>query len=243
MSPICCKNDYFFIVKKLLLFFFVLIQAIAAKSQSYNYNSYAIGVNYNALFPYVDLATGNNTKGFGITGYYNLSSYLPLGLEFQTGELSGGGVLTDFHGREYKNKFTAIIARGDIFLGQVMDYGYSGPIRYLKDFYAGTGIGVISNNMAFIQRVQAKTGYVFPGKDKSLNLIVPIRVGYELKINNTYGEPFIGINLGYVMNITFGEGLDGYDDSSKDFKNNVPDLYRQIVLGVKVNFGPTKSNY
>lgn len=230
-------------MKKLLLFFFILIHAIAAKSQSYNYKSFGIGVNYNALFPYADLATGKNTNGFGITGYYNLSLYLPLGLEFQTGELSGGGVLTDFHGREYKNKYTAIIARGDIFLGQVIDYSYGGPIRYLKDFYAGTGIGVISNNMEFIQRVQPKTGYVFPGKDKSLNLIMPIRVGYELKINNAYDEPFIGINLGYVINITWGEGLDGYGDSSKDFKNNVPDLYRQVVLGVKVNFGPSKSNY
>ncbi|WP_457129226.1 hypothetical protein [Mucilaginibacter sp. HD30] len=230
-------------MKKLLLFFFVSILAIAAKSQSYNYGSYGIGVNYNALFPYTDLATGKNTQGLSVIGYYNLSLYIPIGLEVQTGELAGGGVLTDFHGREYKNKFTAIIARGDVFLGQVTDFGYSGPLRYLKDFYAGTGIGVISNNMAFIQRVQSGTGYVFPGKDKSLNLIMPIRVGYELKINNSYGEPFIGVNLGYVINITWGEGLDGYGDSSKDFKNNVPDLYRQIVLGLKVNFGPTKSNY
>jgi len=230
-------------VKKLLLFFFVLIQAIAAKSQSYNYNTFGIGVNYNALYPYADLATGKNTNGISITAYYNLSLHLPVGLEFQTGELSGGGVLTDLHGREYKNKYTAIIARGDVFLGQIIDYGYSGPLRYLKDFYAGTGIGFISNNMAFIQRVQPQTGYVFPGKDKSLNLIVPIRVGYELKINNSYGEPFLGINLGYAINVTWGEGLDGYGDSSKDFKNNVPDLYRQIVVGFKVNFGPGKSNY
>jgi len=230
-------------VKKLLLSVFVLALALSGKSQSYNYSTFGLGVYYNALYPYADLASGNNTSGVSVVGYYNLSLNLPVGLEFQTGELSGGGVLTDLHGREYKNKYKALIARGDIFLGQIIDYGYSGPIRYLKDFYAGTGIGVISNNMAFIQRVQPKTGYVFPGKDKSLNLMVPIRFGYELKINNSYGEPFIGINVGYVMNITWGEGLDGYGDSSKDFKNNVPDLYRQIVVGVKVNFGPSASNY
>ncbi|MFD0752095.1 hypothetical protein ACFQZS_18210 [Mucilaginibacter calamicampi] len=231
-------------MKKLLLLFFVLVLANPVKSQSYNYNTYGLGVYYNALYPYADLASAKNSSGVSVVGYYNLSLFLPLGLEFQTGELAGGGVLTDLHGREYKNKYTAIIARGDVFLGQIMgDYGYRGPIRYLKDFYAGTGVGLISNNMAFIQRVSPGSNYVFPGKDKSMNLMVPIRVGYELKINNSYGEPFIGVNLGYVMNITWGEGLDGYDDSAKDFKNNVPDLYRQIVLGIKVNFGPSKSNY
>ena len=97
-----------------------------------------------------------------------------------------------------------------------------------------------NNNMAYIQRVQPTTGYVFPGKDKSLNLMVPIRVGYELKIYNSFGEPFIGINLSYIMNVTWGEGLDGYGDSSDDFKNNTPDLYRQISLGIKVNFGPSR---
>lgn len=225
------------------MLFLVLIQAAVARSQSYNYGSYGIGVNVSSLYPYADLAQANLTKGYSIAGYYNYSLYLPLGLEFQTGELSGGGVLTDFHGREYKNKYTAIIARGDLFLGQLAPYGYDGAIRYFKDFYIGTGIGVISNNLVFIQRVQKGTGYVFPGKDKSLNLMVPIRLGYELKINNSYGEPVVGINLGYVLNVTWGEGLDGYGDSSKEFKNNSPDLYRQIVVGVKVNFGPTKSNY
>jgi hypothetical protein len=53
----------------------------------------------------------------------------------------------------------------------------------------------------------------------------------------------MGINVGYITNITWGEGLDGYDDSSKNFKNNAPDLYRQIVVGVKFNFGPTRSFY
>nr|WP_294793901.1 hypothetical protein [uncultured Mucilaginibacter sp.] len=230
-------------MKKLLLFFFLTGVAITVKAQSYNYGTYGLGLNYNSLYPYADLASAKTTQGFGVTGYYNLSLYLPLGLEFQTGQLSGGGVNSDLHHREYTNKFTAIIARGDLYLGQILDYGYTGPIRYLKDFYIGTGIGVISNNMTAIQRVQQTTGYVFPGKDKSLNLMVPIRIGYELKINNTYGEPFIGINVGYAMNVTWGEGLDGYDDSSNLFKNNAPDIYRQISVGLKVNFGPTKSSY
>jgi hypothetical protein len=113
----------------------------------------------------------------------------------------------------------------------------------LKDIYIGSGVGVISNNMTDIARVQTASGYVFPGSDKSTNIIVPLRVGYEIRINNSFGEQFMGINLGYITNVTWGEGLDGYADSSKEFKNNAPDLYRQIVVGVKFNFGPTRSFY
>jgi hypothetical protein len=31
--------------------------------------------------------------------------------------------------------------------------------------------------------------------------------------------------------------MDGYDDPNLKFKNNAPDMYRQITLGVKFNFG------
>ncbi len=227
-------------MKRLPLFFLLILSSVVAKSQGYNYRAFGVGVNYNSLFPYTDLASAKTSSGISVTGFYNLSENIPLGLEVQMGELAGGGVNTDLHRREYRNKFTAVIARGDVFLGQIMEYDYYSPMRYLTNFYAGSGIGVIRNNMAFIQRVQPNTGYVFPGKDKSLNLMVPIRVGYELKINNAFGEPFIGINLAYIINVTWGEGLDGYGDSSDDFKNNVPDLYRQISLGIKVNFGPSK---
>lgn len=230
-------------MKKLLLFFFLTGVAITTKSQSYNYGTYGLGVNFSSLHPYADLPKANTTTGFNITGYYNLSLYLPLGLEFQTGELSGGGVTSDLHHREFKNNYTAVIVHGDLYIGQLIKYGYTGPLRLLKDFYVGTGIGVINNKMTFIQRVQPGTGYVFPGKDKSVNLMVPLRFGYELKFNNSYGEPFIGVNLGYVMNVTWGGGIDGYTDSSENFKNNSLDMYRQIVLGVKVNFGPTKASY
>jgi len=71
--------------------------------------------------------------------------------------------------------------------------------------------------------------------------MVPIRLGYEVRINNSYGEQFMALNFGVVTNVTWGEGLDGYNDPSKNFKNNAPDTYRQIFAGLKFNFGPSQS--
>lgn len=231
-------------MKKLFVFFFVLIQAIAAKSQSYNYNMFGIGANVSSVYPYADLAIAKTTNAFNITAYYNYSPYIPIGLEYQMGTLSGGSRKLDTHGREYTNNYKALIVHADLYLGQVIEYDFSTALHILKDVYIGTGVGVISNNVTDnIARVQQGTGYVFPGSDKSANIITPLRVGYEFRVNNSYGEQFMGINVGYITNITWGEGLDGYDDSSKNFKNNAPDLYRQIVVGVKFNFGPTQSFY
>ena len=230
-------------MKKLLLFFFVLIQAVAAKSQSNTYNAFGIGANYSSVYPYADLPIAKTTQAFNITAYYNYTPYVPMGLEFQTGTLSGGSRTADVHGREYTNKYKALIAHADLYMGQIIDYDFGTLQHIFKDFYIGTGVGLISNNMTDIVRVQPKTGYVFPGHDKSTNIITPIRVGYELRINNTFGEQLVGINIGYITNITWGEGLDGYGDPAKDFKNNSPDLYRQIVVGIKFNLGPVKSFY
>jgi hypothetical protein len=230
-------------VKKLLLVFFVFTQAIAAKSQSYNYNLFGFGGNISAVYPYTDLAIGKNTNAFNITAYYNLTPYVPIGLEYQMGTLSGGDVEADVHGRAYTNKYKAVILHADLYMGQLIEYNFSTFQHIIKDIYIGTGVGLINNNLTDIVRVQPGTGYIFPGKDKSTGIMVPMRVGYEFRINNNFGEQFMGINIGYITNVTWGEGLDGYSDPPKDFKNNAPDLYRQIIVGVKFNFGPMRSFY
>ena len=83
--------------------------------------------------------------------------------------------------------------------------------------------------------------YVFPGSNSSVNFTIPLRFGYEFKLFNEYEEPYMTINIGYIHNLVFGEGLDGYDDPSNAFKNNATNQYSQIVVGVKFNFGNVTS--
>jgi hypothetical protein len=120
-------------------------------------------------------------------------------------------------------------------------------LRILKDFYAGTGVGFISNANT-VQRYSVNAApypqpgyYKFPGNDNSLDLMVPLRIGYEFKIYDAYNEPSIAIDLGYIHTIAFGEGLDGYNDPSSKFKNNALDQYRQITIMFKYFFGNVTS--
>lgn len=236
------------VLKKLALLFILSFFALAALAQgsSYNYGRYGIGINASLNRPYADLKSANDGKSFNITGYYNLTPYIPIGLELQSGSLSGGSIVTDAHRREFKNQYLALIAHGDFALGEVIDYDNSFFMHLVKDIYLGTGVGLISNKMAFIQRTNLNPSvvypvgtYTFPGTDRSLELLVPVRFGIDLKVYNSYDEPFMNINIGYIHNITWGEGLDGYTDPASGFKNNSPDQYRQIVVGLKFNFGST----
>lgn len=232
-------------MKKLILPFIFLAATLSLKAQdSYNYSKYGVGVFASYNFPFADLKIANRGKTYNITGYYNLTPYVPLGAEIQFGDLSGGSTVSDVFKRQYDNHYKVFILHGDFALGELIDYEGSFFLRLVKDLYVGTGVGVINNNMAFIQRTNLIPDdlhpvgtYNFPGKNSSFNLLVPLRFGYEFKIYNDYDEPFIGINIGYVHNVTWGEGLDGYTDPPTAFKNNSPDQYRQIVVGIKVNFG------
>jgi hypothetical protein len=233
------------ILRKLILVFILIAATLSLKAQdSYNYNIYGIGIYANSLRPYDDLKIANYTYSVTVAGYYNLSPYVPLGAEIQVGSISGGSIVNDFNKRQYNNHYKALVFHGDIALGQIVDYSYSLFWSIAKDFYVGSGAGFIYNDMAFIQRTNLNPtgypvgGYTFPGSNASLNFMVPIRIGYEYKIYNDFGEPYMGINVGYIHNFTFGEGLDGYTDPPDRFRNNSPDQYRQIFIGIKFNFGP-----
>ena len=178
---------------------------------------------------------------------YNYNPYIPIGVEFQVGTLSGGGTdqKLDSAGRKYSNSYKALLIHADFMLGSAIDYQDNWLLQILKNFYLGTGVGLISNSNT-VQRTnvipsRGPLTYVFPGSDNSINVMIPIRAGYEFKIFDAYNVPRAAIDVGYIHNFVFGEGLDGYDDPTAKFKNNAIDQYRQIVVSVKFFFGRTVS--
>jgi hypothetical protein len=237
------------VLRKFILFFILITPALSLRAQdSYNYSVYGIGASVSQVYPFDDLKIANKSYSFSLSGYYNWTPYVNFAAELQVGSLSGGSIVLDESKRQYDNHYKALVFHGDIALGELIDYSESGFLGRIKDFYAGTGLGFISNNMAFIQRYNIDSGsgyapgtYRFPGDNSSINIMIPVRFGYEFKIYNEYDEPYIGINIGYIHNVTFGENLDGYTDPPNHFKNNSPDQYRQIVIGIKYNFGPITS--
>jgi hypothetical protein len=236
------------VLRKFILFFILITLTLSLKAQdSYNYAVYGVGASVSQVYPFDDLKIANKTYAVSVSGYYNWTPYVNFAAELQVGSVSGGSIVLDESKRQYDNHYKALVFHGDIALGELIDYSGSTALGVLKNFYAGTGFGFIYNDMAFIQRYNLDpTGYTvgayrFPGANSSVNLMVPFRFGYEFKLYNDFDEPYIGINIGYTHNVTFGENLDGYTDPPSHFKNNSPDQYRQIVIGIKYNFGPITS--
>lgn len=228
-------------MKKYLLFIVLALAFYKGKAQgSLNYAMYGVGVSVSENHPYADLRREYNNKSFAITANYFYTPYVPIGLEFQFGKLSGGGntLALDKDLRRYVNNYKALILHMDVQLGEVISYERNDFLNIVKNFYAGSGVGGIYNKVD-VNRTQAGSNplYTFPGKDSGVNFIVPLRFGYEFKFYNAYDQPNIRLDIGYQHNLTFGEGIDGYNDPSTKFKNNALDQYRQITIGIKVNLG------
>ncbi|ASU32431.1 porin family protein [Mucilaginibacter xinganensis] len=235
-------------MKKYILFFVIVIAAIGVKAQA-GYNYYEFGVGGGASYErgYTNIPRQDNNIGFNLNLTYNYNPYLPIELEIQKGQLSGGGltVALDRYGRKFTNNFLALYLHADIQLGSFIDYEHDWFLNAVKGFYVGSGVGFVRNNNT-VQRTNVilangPTTYIFPGSDQSTNISVPLRVGYEFKIFDSYQQPAWAIDIGYVHNIVFGEGLDGYDDPSSKFKNNATNQYRQFTIGFKYFFGNTVS--
>ncbi|PAW92548.1 hypothetical protein CKK33_03160 [Mucilaginibacter sp. MD40] len=227
-------------MKKYILILLLAAAFNQAKAQnSLNYASLGIGVSASLNKPNADLKNEYQNKSYALTFNYYYTPYVPIGLEFQFGKLSGGGntVAEDKDTRRFSNDYKALILHMDAQLGEFVDYERNAFLNVVKNFYAGIGVGGIYNNVNRNEYSLLDPTYKFPGQNTSINLIVPLRVGYEFKFYNEYGQPNVRLDIGYQHNITFGEGLDGYADPSSKFKNNAPDQYRQITVGLKVNFG------
>ena len=235
-------------MKIYILFFVALIAAVGAKAQAgYNYYEFGIGGGASYMRGYTNVPRQDNHIGFNGNFTYNFNPYIPIELEIQKGQLSGGGLTVDKdrYGRKFTNNFLALYLHADVQLGAVIDYENSWFLNAVKNFYLGSGIGLVrNNNTAQRTNVILANGpltYIFPGSDQSTNISIPLRVGYEFKIFDSYREPAWAIDIGYVHNIVFGEGLDGYDDPPSKFKNNATNQYRQFAIGFKYYFGNTVS--
>lgn len=211
----------------------------AAAQGGYNFNSFGVGFGLSRIRPQADLINNYNDYAANVNFTYYYSPYIPVAVEFQMGRLRGGGntVAEDKDTRRFDNKYKALLLHVDYQLGEAIDYERNGFLNIIKNFYVGGGVGFMFNSVDVNRESFIDPGYIFPGKDKSINLTVPLRIGYEFKIYDYNGFPKFNIILGYEHNVTFGEGLDGYNDPSSKFKNNALDQYRQMSIGIKYNFG------
>jgi hypothetical protein len=235
-------------ILKIQIAFFLIIFTINVKAQNIdNSGEFGIGFGTSLTRGYTNVAKQNSNAAFSLYFAYSCNNDLSFTAELQIGQLSGGGLLVseDLHGRKYVNNYQATVLRGDIKFSAVMtdrDYEDSWVLQMLKDCYLGTGVGMVSNKNT-VQRYSIHAPsyplagyYKFPGSDRSVNFMIPFKLGYEYTVYNDYNERTIALDFGYVHNIVFGSGLDGYNDPRDVFRHEWEDQYRQITVGVKYYF-------
>lgn len=242
-------------MKKYILFFVFGFTFVTVKAQSgFNYYEFGAGISASYGKAEADLKKQDYHPAVSLNFVYNYSPFLPITAELQKGTFSGGGALKsqDFSGRYFTNSYLSFNVHGDLQAGEILDYSDSWVLDRIKGLYIGTGIGFIYNNMTRIERFNRfpENGVVYPdpnsaegfqGKNNSMNVIFPLRLGYEFKLFDDYDQPRYGIDISVQHYFAPGEGLDGYNDPTSKYKNNAMDQYTFVTIGFKYNFGNTTS--
>lgn len=221
-------------LKKYYSALFLLVFTISAFGQS-NFYKLSAGVSAGGTYSFTDIIAPEPSLGYAGNLDFHFTPFITGGLELQKGTLKAG---PDTHERFFSNSYTAITINGKFRAGEFTDFYYSNFLNYTKGFYLGTGFGVIQNK---VKNLQIKSdGYPFLLADDKPNYVLPINVGIDFYFPDGWGDIRYILNVNYQANWTFGEGLDGYDDTKRIRRNigSAPDIYNFLSVGFKYTFGP-----
>ena len=195
-------------LKKILLLVAFVVSSCSVFAQiGYNYHQISLGAGISTVKIHGDLNKSYGQAAYNLNLNYHFTPFVTFSVEGQAGKLASGNADSTkvYYGEQSLNKYTAVIFHGDVQLGEFINYSddfsaipiLTKILNGAKNIYVGTGVGVIFNKMDYINRQDFKDANVtFSGLDKSNELIIPVRIGYEYKIYNAYDEPQIRIDLG-----------------------------------------------
>lgn len=217
-------------LKRTVLFLAAFLLSITVFAQT-NYFKLGIGGGVGTALAFADLSKKTSTlAGYGTIDYYT-TPYVSFGLEIQKGELAGGDITTDPNHRQFINSYLSGSLNLKVQLGEFLtSYDRRNIfLNSIRGLYLGAGIGGIKNK---ISNVRGYDDIIFPGEDKSTEMIVPVNLGINFYIPDQWGRDRFVINLNLQSTMAMGEGMDGYSSSTKN------DIYSFFSVGARYNFGP-----
>jgi hypothetical protein len=228
-----------FIRKKPFLTLFICFIAFIAKGQSgEDFSRYDLGFSAGFNKVYGDELPQKTTPSVNFTLTYNQTPFTNFVFEVQVGRMAGGDSLHSVFGRQFTSNFNSYLVRGQLQLGEFVDYSGSQIMNGIKNFYISAGIGyVITSITSIIRHSITIPGLYTPGQNFSREALLPLRIGYEFKFFDKDQQPGFKVDLGYGYNYIFGDNLDGYVYG----KNN--DGYSQFFIGVKFAIGTDVGTY
>ena len=221
------------ISKPLLITLVVCCTSLVARAQlGFDYSEWEIGagVGINSVMGNAETQTTTPTAHLNLT--FNSTPFVNYVFEVQMGRLAGGDSLTSASGRQFTADLTSFVFRGQLQLGEILDYEKSPFKNAIKNLYISAGAGYAVSHITNINRYSIKNpGEYTSGVMNSQVPFIPLRIGYEFKVFNKYQQPAFKIDLAYAYNYTFSDDLDGFT------VGNHRDAYTQICIGFKFAFG------
>lgn len=217
-------------MKNIIITLFILASALHSKAQvGYNYSQYEFGIGgaYNNRVN-SDYLRYQAKYAANLSFTYNYTPFMNYVVEFQAGTLAGDS-LTYTPKVRYEDQYTSLAFRFQLQAGELMDYDGSSINNALKNFYIGAGVGVIYTNT---KNYSADT---LAMQQQTSNIFLPLKIGYEFKVFNSYDEPWMKVDLGYQVNFTLTDRLDGL------VSGNNKDSFTQFAVNLKFELGGSTS--
>ena len=221
------------ISKPLIITLIVCFTSLVARAQlGFDYSSWEGGAGVGLTTVSGNAETTTMTPMVNINLTFNSTPYVNFVFEAQLGRIAGGDSLNTASGRQFSGDLSSFVFRGQLRLGEIMDYSKSPFKNALKNLYISAGAGYAVSHITNINRYSIKNpGEYTPGILNSQTPFIPLRIGYEFKVFNKYRQPSFKIDLAYAYNYMFSDNLDGF------VVGNHHDAYSQICIGFKFAFG------
>ena len=220
----------------LLILLLCLLSFVTKAQLGFNFQPYDLGFGFgdNEVHGDANSMTSTPTVHFNFT--YNTTPFVNFIFEAQIGRLAGGDS-TKTTGRQFTNDITAFTFRGQLQMGEIIDYQRSAFFNAVKNLYVSAGVGYENTHITHITRYSPDGIMYTPGPLNDDEPLLLLRIGYEFKIYNAYEQPSVMIDIGYESNFILGDTLDGF------VSGNNHDSYTQFTLGIKFALGHSSNSY
>jgi len=197
-------------MKKIVLLITIIFAAASLKAQN-EFQQITLGAGAGAATTYASSQIAKTTPAFSANLSYYPKKFFNIALEAQVGELAGGNA--GMSNASYTNKYAAVIFEPTFHFGAIFNNSFNNLqgdfvnksgydfASVCKNFYVGTGFGLIHNNVTNIDQT---TSY-----SQNIVAVVPVKFGYEISFADQYDNPMLKLNLSYSFNSALGRGLDG----------------------------------
>jgi hypothetical protein len=210
----------------LFAFLFLIFNRLSAQIR---YQQFTLGGGAGAATAYAGADLPKTNAAFYVSACYYPITFFNVGLEGQSGTLSGVSTPQSIDLKSFNNNFKSIVLDANLYLGAFFGAQQNGFLNFIKNFYGGVGYGVMINNVDNANLGELKiTDHI----NNTLS-IIQFNSGYEFNIlKNRVDEPLLKADLSARFYYVTGKGIDGYYDTY----SKTHSYYTYFAVGLKYTF-------